>query len=488
MPENGSVVQKAIASVKWAALMEIVPQVAAPIVFVILARLLAPEDFGVVATAMIAISLAQRLWDAGLGSALVQTQQAPKRAANVVFWTNLVLGVVIYLLLFLFAPWLASFFDSPRTMPVLRVLGLQIVIASLGSVPQALLERDLGYRQLFWVRLATSLVPALFSIPLAFFGYGVWALVAGSLAGSLLNALLLWRRSSWRPRLDYDVRLARGLYVFGAWAIGESLAAWFIVWGDNLIVGRYLGVEELGVYQIGWKAVTLLFGFVLLPFLTVLYPTFSRMQGAPDALRTTFSKVNRLVISIALPMGVGLLLTGSELVSVFFGNSWRGLGLFLSVIGFTHGISWLVGINPELYRAIGRPDLNTKLMLISILYRLPIYLIAAPLGLEMFVIVRAGVTLVDFPLHVYLASRVIGVSPAYLWHEGKSMILSTMVMTGVLIGVKTGIHFKLATIPDAAVLILLVGLGIGVYVVMLWFLSRPFVVQTIGLIRRASSV
>jgi hypothetical protein len=127
-------------------------------------------------------------------------------------------------------------------------------------------------------------------------------------------------------------------------------------------------------------------------------------------------------------------------------------------------------------------------MLISNLYRLPVYLIAAPLGFEMFVIIRAAVKLVDLPLHVYLASRVIGVSPAYLWREGKPMILSTMVMAGVLIGVKTGIHFKLATIPDAAVLILLVGLGIGVYVVMLWFLSRPFVVQTIGLLRRASSI
>ena len=175
---------------------------------------------------MIAISFSQLFWDAGLSKALVQTKQAPEEAANVVFWTNFVLGILIYVVLFVTAPAIALFFRSPASGPVLRVLGFQIVIASLSSVQQALFVRDLDFRGLFWIKLLTAFVPGLFSVPLALFGYGVWALVGGSLAGQTLNLWLLWQRSPWRPKATFDMTLVRTLFRFGFWVLLESLGAW----------------------------------------------------------------------------------------------------------------------------------------------------------------------------------------------------------------------------------------------------------------------
>ena len=268
--------------------MEVVSCSASPLIFLILARLLSPADFGVVAVAMIVLNFSQMFWDAGLGKALVQREEAPENAANVVFWVNAVMGIAIYAIFFLAAPWIADFFHCPASSPVLRVLGLQLVINSLSAVQASLFVRKLDFHRLFKIKLATAFLPGFCSIPLAFWGYGVWALVAGYLAGSLLNLGFLWWTSPWRPRWDFDWVLAHRLFRFGIWVMGESLAAWFLLWGDNLLVGRFLGVNALGVYSVAWNICTMIFGLALNPFLPVLYPTFSPARG-PSGLDLCFS-------------------------------------------------------------------------------------------------------------------------------------------------------------------------------------------------------
>lgn len=484
--ETDSITAKATKSVKWSALTEVVSRTASPIIFVILARLLTPADFGVVATAMIAISFAQMFWDAGLSKALIQTREAPEDAAHVVFWTNIFLGVLIYLILFISAPAIAQFFKSPTSGPVLRVLGFQIVIASFTSVQQTLFVRDLDFRGLFWIKLRTAFIPGLCSIPMALFGYGVWALVAGSLAGQVLNCWLLWRRSAWRPKFTYNKELARKLFAFGFWVLLESFGAWLIVWGDSLIVGRFLGVHDLGVYRTGWMLVTILFGLTLNPFLPVLYPTFSRLQDDLPALKNAFHRVNRVVIALALPMGTGLLLVGPETATLLFGQKWQGLGFVLGVLGLMHGIGWLVGINAELYRAMGRPDMNTKLMYAQLLYYLPAYYIAAQSGLETFTITRMAVALIATPIHIYLCARMLRVSPFYLWQEGKPMMLSTMAMAIGISALKWGI-LPMINVPHISIsLAILIGTGTFTYLGCLWFLDRNFVRETRSTIKKAT--
>ncbi len=482
-----SITSKATLSVKWCALMEIVSRTASPVIFVILARLLTPSDFGVLATSMIAISFAQMFWDAGLGRALVQTRQVPGDAAHVVFWTNIVLGGFIYGMLFVSAPAIALFFDSPDSSSVLRVLGLQILVASFSSVQQALFVRDLDFQSLFWIKLLTAFIPGLFSIPMAYVGYGVWALVAGELSGQMLNSWLLWRRSTWRPKFTYNKVLARQLFTFGLWVLMESLGAWLIVWGDKLIVGRFLGVHDLGVYRTGWMLVTILFGLTLNPFLPVLYPAFSRLQDDLPALKRAFHKVNRIVIALALPLGTGVLLVGPEAADLLFGQKWQGLGFVLGTLGLMHGIGWLIGTNPELYRAMGRPDMNTKLMFAALLYYLPAYYIAAQRGLEPFVVTRLAVALVAMPIHVYLCVKMLHLSPLYLWQEGKPMMFSTLAMAlGVAI-MKWGI-LPMINFPHVSIsLVILIATGSTIYFGCLLFLDRDFVLQTRMIIKKAAS-
>ena len=486
MSTHKEVTQKAVHSFKWSILTEIVSRTALPIIFVILARLLTPDDFGVVATAMIAISFAQIFWDAGLSKALIQSEETPEDAAHVVFWTNIFLGVLIYFTLFIAAPAIALFFNSPSSSPVLRVLGLQIVIASFSSVQQALFIRDLDFRGLFWIKLLSAFVPGLCSIPMALFGYGVWALVAGLLAGQILNCLLLWQRSTWRPKFTYNRELARKLFTFGFWVVGESLALWFVLWGDHLIVGKFLGIHDLGLYRTGCMIVAIIFGFVLGSFLPVLYPTLSRFQDNIPAMIKIFHQANRVVMALVLPMGVGVFLVGHEIASVLFGTKWQGIGFVLSIIGLTNGVTWIVGINTELYRSIGRPDINTKLMFMAIVYYLPSYFIAALFGLETFVYARLIVGTLGIFIHVYVCKKLFNFSPFYLWQAGKPMILSSMVMAIGVATLKWGI-LPLMNIPHVTIsLAILIGAGVLIYLACLWFLDRNFVRETRSTIKKAA--
>ena len=472
-------------SLKWSALMEVVSRVASPIVFVVLARLLSPNDYGVVATAMIAISFSQMFWDAGLSKALIQTKAAPEDAAHVVFWTNVVLGLLIYLLLFLAAPAIALFFKSPASGSVLRVLGIQIIIASLSSVQGALFVRELDFRGLFWIKLSTAFIPALFSIPMAFYGYGVWALVVGSLVGQIINLYLLWKKSTWRPKFCYDMVLAKSLFDFGFWVLLESFGAWLILWGDNLIVGRFLGVHDLGVYRTGWNLVAIIFGLALNPFLPVLYPTFARLQDNLPALRKAFNSGNRIVFALALPIGMGLFLVGPEMATMLFGEKWHGLGFVLGILGLVYSTSWLISLNTELYRAMGRPDINTKILYIYLLYFLPSLYFAAQFGLEIFSLTRFAVIFIGVPIQIYFCVKMLGVSPFYLWHEGKPMILSTIIMA---IGVGT-LKWGFLPLIDVAhisiTLLILIFAGCFIYLSCLWLFDRDFVRETRVMIKKA---
>src|SRR5262249_15186096 len=150
-------------------------------------------------------------------------------------------------------------------------------------------------------------------------GYGVWALVAGLLAGSLLNLALVWAKSTWRPQIQFDRDIAYKLFGFGIWVVLEALAVWFHVWGDNLLIGKLIGMGELGISSRAWNINSLIFSLLLNTFFPVLYPTFSRLRDDIQILKRNFHKADTITIALVFPTGTVLLLIGQQLVNILFG-------------------------------------------------------------------------------------------------------------------------------------------------------------------------
>lgn len=473
--ETTHVTDRATKAVKWSALMELASRTIQPIVFIVLARLLSPGDFGLVSTVMIITSFAQMFWDAGLSKTLIQTGENLEEAANVVFWTNLSLGLAIYFLLFMTASPIGNFFKSSGSQSILRVLGFQVVIGALASVQYALSVKQLNFRCLFWARFVGAATLGVVSVPLAFCGYGVWALVSGMIAGQTASFVLLWRNSNWRPRAKYNLDLARRMFGFSVWVAAEALGAWVLMWSDNLVVGRFLGPEDLGVYRLVWSICTLIFALALAPITAVLFPAFSRLKDDRETVVLLFHKANRILIAIALPMGAFLFLLGPDAVAVLFDEKWKKMEFVLPIIGLWTALSWTVSANTEVYRAIGRPDANTKIMFAAAAYYLPAYVISAQYGLHAFVYTRFVVGLFSIPLHIFFACRILGVSWAYLLRQAYKIVVATLPL--VLMVLFMGHIFGSSLGTNQTILLLIAKLFCGgfVYVFSLWLLDHDFI-------------
>ena len=475
---------RAIKSVRWTALAEIVSRSAAPVVMLILARILTPEDFGLIGVAMIMIGLAQILQNFGFEKTLIQRETEVKESANIAFWSNMAFGILVYLILFASAPLIADFFHDSKVADVLRVLCLQIILISLITVHLALLQREFKFKQVFFVRLGVAFVPGIVSIPLALMGQGVWALVWGTLAGSIIQVILFWHLSDWRPELSFDIPLARQLFGFGVWVTLEALLGWFILWGDSIVLGHFLGVSELGVYRVGAIFIMLVFGILFNPLLSVAYSSFSRLQSDPTELKQSFLSTTKLIAAVSLPIGFGLALIAYPISSLIFGQKWEGIEIVIAIIGIMHAIGWLVGINPEVYRAAGRPDVNVKLLVANVIYYIPIYVLAAPHGLLVFCIARLGVSVASLLLHFYVANKILQLPFTYLKSCVKSPLIASVVM-GVLLYGMVNLFDPFEGWQCGLKLVVVIASGGISYLGALWLVDKDLLMQFFRLLKEA---
>lgn len=399
-----------IRALKWSFLAELASKAIAPVVFIVLARLLTPEDFGVMSAAMMVIAFSQIFWEAGMGKALIQRQTDIEDAANVAFWTNLGLGILISALLFWSArPIALTFFQDERVTAVLQVMTLQVLLGSLSSVQTALLQKQMDFRKLFWVRLATVSLPGLASIPLAWNGIGYWALVSGTLTGQTVQVIMLWRLSRWRPSGTFQPGLAKEMGRFGAWVGMSGLLTWFFVWADALIVGMYLGSRELGLYQTGNQFAAMAFAILFGPVTPVLYSHLTRMRHDQDRVRRATRKVIKAITFLAIPLAMVIFSLAPALAATLFGPKWQGIEWVIGALALMHGFSWVVGMNGEVYRAMGKPSAETIVTASTLAIYLATYILSVQYGLETFVWARFGLALAALILHLLVLRAILSI-------------------------------------------------------------------------------
>lgn len=397
-------------ALKWSFLSELASKAISPVVFIVLARLLTPEDFGVMSAALMVMGFSQIFWEAGMGKALIQRPTNTQEAANVAFWVNIGLSIVIASLLFIAAgPIARKFFHDERVTAVIQVMTLQVFLGAVSSVHTALLQKEMGFKKLFWVRFATVSLPGLASIPLALGGMGYWALVAGTLAGQAMQVVMLWYMSDWRPQLSFDTQVAKEMGRFGAWVGASGLLAWFYIWADSLIVGMYLGSHELGLYRTGNQFSSMVFAIFFGPIVVVLYSHLVRMGDDKQRLREAAVKVIKTLTFIAIPLAMIIFSLADPLSVALFGEKWSGISLVIGVMALMHGFSWIVGMNGEFYRAMGEPSSETIVTAAAFVIYLAAYLISIRYGLEYFIWTRLGLAIVALFLHLFIMKKLLSV-------------------------------------------------------------------------------
>lgn len=394
-------------ALKWSFLSELASKIVQPVVFVVLARLLTPEDYGVMSAALMVVAFSQIFWEAGMGKALIQRQTDVEAAANVAFWVNLGLAVIVAGLLHIVATSIALiFFRDSRVTTVIQVMTLQVFLGAMCSVQTALLQKEMGFKKLFWVRFATVSLPGLASLPLAWQGMGYWALVAGTLVGQAAQVIMLWRVNPWRPSWAFHIPVAKEMGIFGAWVGLSGLLAWFYAWMDALIVGMYLGSHDLGIYRVGTQFVGTLFAMFVSSVIPVLYSAMAK-EGE-HKVGPLLERSIKIFGVISIPVSLLLFCFSHDIAGFLFNNRWAGVDKVIAVIALTSGLASVVAPCAEAYRSSGYPKYEAFVMLISAAFFFPIYLLGVKGGLDEFLIARlVAVVFVGYWMHVFFSWKVL---------------------------------------------------------------------------------
>ena len=409
--DQSRVVSQAFQSVKWASLGSILPRLVTPISTMVLAALLVPKDFGVVAAAMIVISFAQILTNMGIGAAIIQRQNAVSEAASLALGLSLLSAVGLYVILWFISPWAARAYRIPELTSVLRVVSLSLILSALVTVPIALLQKEMAFRKLFWINAVPQVVGAGISVGFAAAGSGYWALVIGYLAGQVMNLGLAWKACRWRPRWSMNFSLLPGLFRFSVWIMISGFQSWLFLYASNALAGYFFGAQVLGVYSLGFNVATLLPGLFISALASVAYPAFCALQGeGPRAIGLRLVKVLEVSSAAVIPLTLGISAIAISGVRLLYGNRWSGLGMTIQWMAVMPGIGLVWSVYADAFRSVGRPETWVKLAFISWCFLFVLLLLVGRSNFATFVVVRSLGEWLYPVLNILFARRVLKIT------------------------------------------------------------------------------
>jgi O-antigen/teichoic acid export membrane protein len=377
-----------LSGVSWTAVSQVLNQLVMLATTVILARLLAPSDFGIVGMTVLFTGLVAMLGQIGMGAALIHRQDVSDSDLDTVFWTGLGVGAAIAAVSVALAPVGGWFFNEPLVVSLIRVASAVFVIDSFGAVHRVLMNKEMAFGRLARAEVGAVIAYGLTAVLLALNGAGVWAIVLGQVARSLVEGVLLWRVEPWRPRRRFSKESFSGLFGFGVRVWAFSFVDYVRENVDNLAVGRLLGAQALGFYSFAYNTANVPKRQLTNIVGRVTFPAFAKAQDDNPLLRRTYLKVITYISLSTFPMLSGLALVAPELIPIVYGDKWAPAIVPMQLLCGAHML-YSLGTNVgAVYLAKGRPDLQLKFGLIALVWISVVVVATARFGL---VAVAAGI-------------------------------------------------------------------------------------------------
>ena len=335
------------------------------IVSIVLARLLDPNVYGTIALVTIFTTIMQIFVDSGMGNALIQKKDADDLDFSSVFYFNIVMCSVLYLIMFFLAPFIAKFYKIPELTAVIRVLSLILVISGVKNVQQAYVSRHLMFKRFFFATLGGTIGAAIIGIIMAYFGFGVWALVAQMLFNTTIDTLILWITVKWRPKKMFSMQRLKSLFSYG-WKLLIS-ALLDTVYNNirQLIIGKVYTKSDLAYYNNGKKYPEYLVSNINTAIDSVLLPTMSNEQNHPERVKSMTRRAIKTATFIIMPLMVGFADCSRHLVSLILTDKWLPSVPFMQIFCISFAFYPIHTANLNAIKAMGRSDLFLKLEIIK---------------------------------------------------------------------------------------------------------------------------
>jgi PST family polysaccharide transporter len=461
----------------WSTIEGAISQGLAFLVFLFMARLLSPTDFGLVALANLYIMVTQYVIFCGLGPAVVQSKELDDENLDTAFWLQMAFGLAFFGLTIGMPAMIADFFGTRNLTPIVAALSPVFIFSALSSMQNAVLARRLDFRSLATRTLGTCLSSGAIGVILAFRGYGVWSLVWQQLSAGIIQVILLWRISDWRPRFRFSRTKARQLVKFGVHAMAADLASLVSRRSGQYFVGKFLGPVPSGFFAIAVRVSSLISEVIIRSLARVSLSSFSRLQDERERFSAAFYRVVGMQCLLVLPVSIGLALLVPEVITVLFGAKWLPAAPAMQLLLLGSLFEALSAVHVSALSSQGRPDWGNYLTLFHLAGNLTAFAFAVKWGLEAVALASLLRAALVYPVELIVLRRLLGISPWRAFLHLLPLLAITGAMALLVYGIK---HCIVGVCPPVVTLALCSSAGACFFAGALYLVQRPLFAELLA--------
>lgn len=459
----------------WTFGERLLAQIVSLVVGIVLARILSPNDFGVISIVMIFIAICDIFVSSGFGTAIVRQREASSKDFNSAFYLSLLMAIFLYFVIYLIAPFVAGFYRIEILKPVMRVFGIRILFSAFNNIQQAYVQRQMKFKKFFIATLFGTLLSCFIGITLAYNGYGVWALVAQYMTNSIVDTIALFIVGGWRPKLEFSFESAKKIYSFGWKMLCSQLV--YTLSNDirGLIIGKVFGASDLAYYDQGRKYPAVVVDNIDAAIAKVMLPTFAQKQDDLLQLKSMLRRSIRMGLFCVAPLMCGFAAVAHSFVIVILTEKWLQAVPFIQIMCFAYMTRPLEELCHRSILAIGKSGVVMAIMIVinSISLGLTIiatFVIKSILWIALFFLVHTIVSLTCF---MYASNRYINYSLA---EQAKDLV--PVVVASFIMGL---IVYMMNYIPIATGILL--GLQVVMGIVVYYIMVKLFHIEELDYIK-----
>lgn len=435
-------------------------QIVSFLVSLVLARLLTPEDYGLVALITVFIAIANVFVTSGFGNALIQKKEATQTDFSSVFYFSIFIGIVAYIILYFIAPFVATFYNNESLTSLLRVLSFSVIIAGINSVQEAYVARNMLFKKYFFSTIVGSITSAIIGIIMAFKGFGAWALVFQTLINQLVNTVVLWFTVKWRPKLIFSLKSMKQLFSFGWKLLVSSIIDTIYNNIYSLVIGKFFSAKELGFYNRGKSIPNMVISNINGSIQSVMFPAFSRYQDNLVAMKNVMRRAILTSTFLIVPAMMGLAAIGKPLTILLLTEKWLPSVPFLQFSCFILAFYPIHTTNLQVINAMGRSDIYLKLEITKKIVGFTILIISIPFGIYGMMIGSCISTIICSIINSFPNKRLLNYGYLEQMKDILPVFIISMIM-GVIINCFSSLDFNYII-----VLIIQIIVGILIYLLL----------------------
>lgn len=395
--------QKMVQGGAWISSLKIIRKVFSLVRLVIIARILAPSDFGLMGIALLTMSALETFSTFGFRQALIQKKENTASYLDAAWTVLIARGFIVFVTLYLIAPFVAVFFHTPAVIPIIQVLGFLTFFQAFNNIGVIFFHKELEFNKVFIYRFVAISTNFIVAVSAALILRSVWALVLGLLAENVVSLVVSYLFHPYRPHFSKDLEKAKELFGFGRWILGSSILTFIGEHIDDIFVGRVLSAMALGFYQMAYRISNMIETQITAVISSVAFPAYAKIQDQQTRLQKVYFRIMRLTMAISIPIAVGMVFLAPEFTQIFLGEKWMSMVTTMQLLAVAGLIKSIVSIGSPLFVGSGFPKYEFYMQsirgLIIIIVIYPLIVFMGILGAAIGVILSiAGMFIIWYPL------------------------------------------------------------------------------------------